>query len=93
MLPNFKIDDIYTITRIVERAEALNLFDRISYPRMTMVMDLAATDGSIGMDFDALLAADDFNFAHDMGGIARHVNRKTGQLEDCFLPRFAKQDN
>ena len=35
------------------------------------------------------LDADDFNFAHDFFGIARHINRQTGKLEDCFLPRFA----
>ena len=26
---------------------------------------------------------------HDVAGIRRHLNRRTGQLEDCFLPRFA----
>ena len=38
-----------------------------------------------------LLAADDFNFAHDAFGIARHLNRTNGQLENCFLPRFTQK--
>lgn len=37
-----------------------------------------------------MLNADDFQFAHDVFGIARHLNRKTGRLENCFLPRYAK---
>ena len=36
-----------------------------------------------------LLAADGFNFAHDVLGIHRHVSRKTGQLENQFSPRFS----
>ena len=32
---------------------------------------------------------DDFNFTHDLDGILSHLNRKTGLLEHCFLPRFA----
>jgi len=26
---------------------------------------------------------------HDVSGIARHLNRETGRLEGCFLPRFS----
>jgi len=39
-----------------------------------------------------LLEADDFNFSHDIFGIRRHLNRETGQLENCFLPRFARPE-
>ena len=35
-----------------------------------------------------LLAADDFNLIHDVGGISGHIDRETGQLMDCFSPRF-----
>jgi hypothetical protein len=35
------------------------------------------------------LAADDFDFLHDLYGIDRNMNRETGKLENCFLPRFA----
>lgn len=33
--------------------------------------------------------ADESNFAHDIGGIHRHLNMAQKKLEDCFLPRFA----
>jgi hypothetical protein len=36
-----------------------------------------------------LLGTDDFNFSHDVFGIRRHINRETGQLGGCFVPRFA----
>ena len=56
---------------------------------MSICMDLAAADCDIPMDLDRLLNADGFNFLHDVGGITRHINRTTGKLEDCFVPRYA----
>lgn len=44
------------------------------------------------LDLEGLRAADDFNFAHDMLGIDKHINRETGRLMDHFLPRFAKAE-
>jgi hypothetical protein len=35
-----------------------------------------------------MLMADDFNFMHDMVGIRVHLDRTTGKLRDCFVPRF-----
>ena len=62
--------------------------------RMTFMMDMLAADGVNGnapIDFDALLAADDFNFTHDVCGIARHMDRSTGKLGNHFSPRFSRQ--
>ena len=42
-------------------------------------------------ELEELLHADGFDFTHDVWGIRRHINRKTGQLEDCFTPRYAKR--
>lgn len=53
-------------------------------------MDLLATHANgCPMDFVKLEAADDFNLLHDVSGIDRHLNRGTGKLENCFLPRCA----
>jgi hypothetical protein len=35
------------------------------------------------------LTADDFNFAHDVFGIDRHINRETGEMMNFFSPRFS----
>lgn len=53
-------------------------------------MDITAVHANGNqLDLTALLAADDSNFAHDVFGIRRHLNRDTGELEDFFTPRFS----
>ncbi len=37
-----------------------------------------------------LATASDGDFGHDVFGIHRHLNRETGEIENCFLPRYAK---
>jgi hypothetical protein len=37
-----------------------------------------------------LLTADNFNFCHDVCGIAQNLNRRSRKLENCFVPRFSK---
>ena len=39
------------------------------------------------LDLQRLLAFPLGDFLHDVCGIIRHINRGTGALEDCFLPR------
>ena len=36
-----------------------------------------------------LLRAKDRDFLHDVCGINQHLNHNTGELKDCFLPRYA----
>jgi hypothetical protein len=63
---------------------------RNSRTKQDWLMDiLAAHANGCPLKLHALLEADDFNFAHDVFGIERHLNRNTGQLEHCFLPRYA----
>lgn len=55
------------------------------------IMDLSATiSQGCPLRLQELLDADPFNFAHDVGGIRRHIDRTTGKLGGCFLPRFYK---
>lgn len=53
------------------------------------LMDLCAVHAGCPIDIEKLLSFDDFNFAHDIGGIKKHLNRATGLLENHFLPRCA----
>ncbi|HDR9163665.1 TPA: hypothetical protein QDB28_004069 [Burkholderia vietnamiensis] len=56
-------------------------------------MDLTACHANgCPMEWERLNAADDFTLAHDVGGIQRHINRRTGKLENCFLPRCAVKE-
>jgi len=78
------------ISKIVARAMSLCAKHGAEYDLITCEMDITACHCSgMPLNLDALLSADDFDFFHDVLGIARHINRKTGQLEGCFVPRFA----
>lgn len=80
--------DIEIIAKIVDRAATMNigLGDRIS-----QMMDIDHAHAQHPLRLDDFLSADDFNFAHDFCGIQRHMNRTTGQLDNCFVPRFARR--
>ena len=82
-------DDYTVLAKIAARAEKLSI---VQHSRMTLLMDLEYTNEETPLDFNRLLNADDFNFAHDIIGIQSHFNRVTKKMENCFLPRFAKQN-
>lgn len=57
----------------------------------SLAMDLRACHlNGCPLQLQELLDADDANFAHDVWGIQRHLDRNTGQLTGHFLPRFAE---
>ena len=77
-------EDHETICKIVDRAGVRGNDHRMLF------MDLTACHANGNpLDLQAMLAGDDLDFSHDIYGIQRHINRTNGQLEDCFLPRFA----
>lgn len=58
--------------------------------RIDIQMDIVACHANGNrLDLRRLLDADDFNFAHDVTGIMRHIDRTTGELTDFFVPRFS----
>lgn len=58
--------------------------------RLDADMDISAVHATCPLRLTALLEANQFDFAHDMYGIRRHLNRQTGELGNFFLPRFAR---
>lgn len=61
--------------------------------RQTILMDLSACHANgCPLDFKRLLAFPDFDFAHDIFGINQRIDRETGQLRNCFVPRCAKPE-
>lgn len=65
---------------IVDRAMKLE-----NYDRMTCMMDLSACHcNGCELDFKRLFEFPVFDFAHDICGIARHINRETGILRTAF---------
>ena len=87
-------EDGLVLADLAHRAYALGL--RIGLKDTSLygwLMDLtAAHRNACALDLRNLLAADDFNFGHDVLGIRRHLNRETGELGGCFVPRFARGD-
>ena len=73
--------------KICERAEALGF----EVERITLLMDLQSADAKFNLRLEEFLAADDYNFAHDISGIVKNIVRDKYPAEDFgfFVPRFA----
>jgi len=83
-------EDGLLIQSIAERASALAEKVADTYPLMDATMDVTACHANGNpLRLAELLAADDANFGHDIFGIRRHLDRTTGQLGGCFVPRFS----
>jgi hypothetical protein len=64
-----------------------------AYKTTDLLMDLDATNSNgCPLDFQKLLDAEDFDFIHDIFGICNNIDRRTGELTNCFLPQCAKPD-
>ena len=90
-MAEFNYDNINNAAKACERFE--RLIDDHPLSRSSRLMDLAAADGMNGndlLDWARLLTADGFNFIHDVGGIHQHMDRSTGTIGDCFVPRMTK---
>lgn len=76
-------------TKIVERADAIAVrMGREPIPQL--IMDIVACHANgTPLDLQRLLDAPEFDFVHDVWGIHKHIDRTTGELGDCFLPRTA----
>ena len=88
---DLKAKDFKLIVQIAERVER----DIPNYPddRRTLIMDLnACHSNGCPLQLSELLTADSFDFTHDIYGIRRHIDRTTGELQDCFVPRYAAQE-
>ena len=88
---------IEQLSKIADAALELYAGWDIPDDKLTVMMDLEHAHDAAPLDLDAMLSAATrstvsrwryADFVHDMLGIRRHINRATGQLENCFSPRF-----
>ena len=80
-----------TISKIANRAAKIASKQGANYDYLTASMDIEAVHKNImPLKLNELLKADNFNFTHDVFGIANHLNRETIKLENCFVPRYAQ---
>lgn len=83
--------DLETILRIAERAVHHPIIGEYLDDKTTIIMDINATHSNgCPLRLGMFEGSNDPDFIHDILGIRRHINRKTGRLEDCFTPRFAQ---
>ena len=69
------------ITKIAQRAHP-------SLDYQTLHMDLTAVHlNGNPLDLDKLLNSAFIDFDHDVCGITNKIDRETGKLRDCFVPR------
>ena len=85
---NVTAEEADLITRIAMRgAEVLG--DKVD--KLSLAMDLAACHANgCPLRLEDLLVAEKTAFIHDITGIMRHMDRETGELGNCFVPRLAK---
>lgn len=80
------------IHKIADRAVAMAKDAGVRYDKINACMDIAGCHlNGCELDLNKLLAAPDADFAHDIFGIRRHIDRANAKLTDCFLPRCAYQ--
>ena len=87
---DFSTDERFVVRQIVERAIKIAKSHDNHFRGLDLEMDIAATCHHTPLKLHELLKADDANFMHDVFGIMRHIDRRTGLLMDCFVPRFAQ---
>jgi len=84
-------DDVFTITKIVKRAFKDTMFQILigtsNRSMMDLDMDITAVHIRNPLDLEKLLNSEDIDFFHDLYGISQRVNRRTGELGECFVPR------
>jgi len=88
-------EDLALISKIMDRACAPGFAGQPDalvqrHERMDVTMSLNACHSSgHPLRLAELLVATDFNFSHDVLGIARNIDPETGQLLNCFSPRYS----
>ena len=82
--------DVRPIHELAVRASKLAAREGVTYPVLDATMDITACHLHTPLNLHALAGANDLEFAKDVFGILRHINRHTGELENGFTPLFAK---
>ena len=72
----------------------INRFERVimsNVDHMSVLMDLEYAHAQFNLNLlDLYHKASDDDVFHDVWGIIQNMNRDTGEVENCFLPRYTK---
>lgn len=84
---NADAEDTDLIVKIAQRVASLHPeFDVI---KVSLDLESTHCNGHL-LNLKKLLEFEDDNFWYDIYGILSHVDRKTGKLKDCFLPKCSR---
>lgn len=90
---NLTKDEQVLMSKIIERFTRILSIEfpkhQIDVPSTSMDL-IACHKYGEALDLEKLLGSDRFTFLHDVCGISKYINRKTGQLTECFVPRCVK---
>ena len=81
-------EEFDTISKIANRAIKLGINKESD--KLSMVMDIDYTNKVIPLDLEGLLHSTLQDFIHDIIGIYNNFNRETLQMDNFFVPRYAK---
>lgn len=87
----FTMAEAVAVRLIIDRADKLAKKTGGEIDRLSLEMDLSAVHARNPLRLEELAEADDFNFAHDIYGIMRRLDRSTGELVNNFEPRFSQR--
>jgi hypothetical protein len=80
-------EELFLCSKIADRAREMGLYDESP---VTLFMDIQNAAEYWDMRLEDWLNADDFNFAHDIVGIAENIIREYPvKFTEHFVPRFA----
>lgn len=90
---DFKVslEDHVAICAIADRAVAMARRFGSRIEKIEFVMSLSAVHNKRPLRLHELLGTDDANFSHDVFGIYNCLDTETGELRNCFVPRFTRK--
>lgn len=84
--------ELALVDEITHRAVTLlEEFDN-PQPRWRLFLLIATAHRVLPLDLEAMTTGRVQDFAHDIGGMMRHLNVRERRWEDCFTPRFTKRE-
>ena len=84
------LEDAHLIKKIVQRGVEMSARYAVPIDSLQAAMDITAVHcNGTRLKLWQFYASDNSDFSHDFAGIGIHIDRETGKLKNCFVPRFA----
>lgn len=78
--------DKYLIGKVMDRVRKIDTDRKMELLELEMSLTACHANGC-PLNLKELIRADDFTVLHDVLGIDKHIDKSTGELRNCFMPR------